>query len=283
MLMPVGQAALAQAAGPDRMGRVMSLFGVPMLLIPTLGPVLGGAIVEHASWRWIFYINVPVSLAAMLAAKRFLPAARPPAAPRLDLRGLVLLSPGIAALLYGMSELGNRGTADGPEVIAGVVAGAALVALFIWHASRRGRLRWSMCHCSAAAGSPPRRRPRSCSVSRCSARSSCSRCTTRSSAAKARCGWPCCSCRRASARPWRCRWPAGSPTSAAHASSCWLASWPARSARWPTPRWEPGRPTGFSRQRCSSSALASGARSCPAWPPRSRGFPASRPGPPPGR
>jgi EmrB/QacA subfamily drug resistance transporter len=138
MLMPVGQAALAQAAGPARMGRVMSLFGLPMLLIPTLGPVLGGAIVEHASWRWIFYINVPVSLVAVLAAVRFLPAARPPAAPRLDLRGLVLLSPGIAAFLFGLSELGSQGTAGGPRVIAGVAAGAALVAMFAWHASRRG-------------------------------------------------------------------------------------------------------------------------------------------------
>ena len=138
MLMPVGQAALAQAAGPARLGRVMSLFGLPMLLIPTLGPVIGGAIVEHASWRWIFYINVPVSAAAVLAAVRFLPAVRPPAAPRLDLRGLVLLSPGIAAFLFGMSELGNGGTAASPRVIAGAAAGAALVAMFIWHASRRG-------------------------------------------------------------------------------------------------------------------------------------------------
>jgi EmrB/QacA subfamily drug resistance transporter len=138
LLMPVGQAALAQTAGPDRMGRVMSLFGVPMLLVPTLGPVIGGAIAEHASWRWIFYLNVPVSLTAIAAAARLLPAARPPAAPRLDLRGLVLLSPGIAAFLYGLSELGSRGTAVGPGVIAAVAAGAALVAMFTWHASRRG-------------------------------------------------------------------------------------------------------------------------------------------------
>src|SRR5262249_58540539 len=107
------------------------------VLSPTLGAVSGGAIVQHASWRWIFYINVPVSLAAVLAAVRFLPAGRPPAAPRLDLRGLVLLSPGIAAFLFGMSELGNQGTADSPRVIAGAAAGAALVAMFIWHASRR--------------------------------------------------------------------------------------------------------------------------------------------------
>jgi EmrB/QacA subfamily drug resistance transporter len=138
MLMPVGQAALARAAGPARIGRVMSLFGLPMLLIPTLGPVVGGAIVEHASWRWIFYINVPVSLAALIAAVRFLPQARPPAAPRLDLRGLILLSPGIAAFLFGMSELGNQAMAGRPRVIAAVAAGAALIATFTWHASRRG-------------------------------------------------------------------------------------------------------------------------------------------------
>jgi len=138
MLMPVGQAALAQAAGPARMGRVMSLFGVPMLLIPTLGPIVGGAIVEHASWRWIFYINVPVSIAAVAAAVRFLPAAKRQAAAGLDMRGLILLSPGIAAFLFGMSELGNQATADSPKMIAGVAAGVALIATFIWHASRRG-------------------------------------------------------------------------------------------------------------------------------------------------
>ena len=138
MLMPVGQACLAQAAGPARMGRVMSLFGVPMLLIPTLGPILGGAIVEHASWRWIFYINVPVSIAAVAAALRFLPAVKPPAAPSLDLRGLILLSPGIAAFLFGMSELGNQATAGSPKMIAGITVGVALTATFVWHASRRG-------------------------------------------------------------------------------------------------------------------------------------------------
>src|SRR5262245_44207771 len=57
---PVGQAGLAQAAGPSRLGRVMSLFGLPMLLIATLGPVIAGAIVQHARWRGIFYINVAV-------------------------------------------------------------------------------------------------------------------------------------------------------------------------------------------------------------------------------
>src|SRR5919201_1704414 len=60
MILPVGQTILAQAAGPARMGRVMSVIGVPMLLAPVFGPVLGGAIVDSTSWRWIFYLNLPL-------------------------------------------------------------------------------------------------------------------------------------------------------------------------------------------------------------------------------
>jgi EmrB/QacA subfamily drug resistance transporter len=67
MILPVGQTILAQAAGPARMGRVMSVIGVPMLLAPVFGPVLGGAIVDSASWRWIFYLNLPVGALALLA------------------------------------------------------------------------------------------------------------------------------------------------------------------------------------------------------------------------
>ena len=60
MILPIGQTILAQAAGPQRMGRVMSVIGVPMLLAPVFGPLLGGAIIGAASWRWIFFINLPV-------------------------------------------------------------------------------------------------------------------------------------------------------------------------------------------------------------------------------
>jgi MFS family permease len=74
MILPVGQTILAQAAGPQRMGRVMSLIGVPMLLAPVLGPVIGGAIISAGGWRWIFYINLPVGAAAVFAAWRLLPA-----------------------------------------------------------------------------------------------------------------------------------------------------------------------------------------------------------------
>src|ERR671936_1090786 len=120
------------------MGRVMSMIGVPMLLAPVFGPVLGGAIVDSNSWRWIFYLNLPVGALALLAAQRLLPEATPQLGQRLDLRGLALLSPGIALFLYGISEAGNAGGFDATTTVA-TAAGVALVGLFVWHALMRGK------------------------------------------------------------------------------------------------------------------------------------------------
>src|SRR5205814_9476381 len=76
MIMPVGMITLAQAAGPQRMGRTMSVVGVPMLLAPVLGPVIGGLLVDDLSWRWIFYVNVPIGLLGLVLAARMLPSDR---------------------------------------------------------------------------------------------------------------------------------------------------------------------------------------------------------------
>lgn len=138
MILPVGQSILAQAAGPRRMGRVMSLIGVPILLAPVFGPVLGGALIGAASWRWIFLINLPVGAVALLAAWRLLPASPPRSGQRLDVRGLVLLSPGIAVFLYGMSRAGSGGGFGGAGTLAATLAGLALIGLFCWHALLRG-------------------------------------------------------------------------------------------------------------------------------------------------
>src|SRR4051812_29366804 len=62
MILPIGQLMMAEAAGPKRMGRVMSIVAVPAMLAPILGPTLGGLILDSASWRWIFYINVPIGI-----------------------------------------------------------------------------------------------------------------------------------------------------------------------------------------------------------------------------
>jgi EmrB/QacA subfamily drug resistance transporter len=138
LLMPVGQTILAQAAGPQRIGRVMSVIGVPMLLAPIFGPVLGGAIVGAASWRWIFVVNLPVGLVALALAVRLLPAAPPRSGDRLDLLGLALLSPGLALLVYGLSEAGAQGSFGAGRVVTAITAGVVLIGLFALHARRAG-------------------------------------------------------------------------------------------------------------------------------------------------
>jgi EmrB/QacA subfamily drug resistance transporter len=135
MIMPVGMALLAQTAGPNRVGRVMSVIGVPMLLGPILGPVLGGLIVDNTSWRWIFYVNVPIVVLSLLLAQRVLheDAGRAEAG-RLDTTGLALISPGLVAIIFGLSQSETHGGFSATIVWAPVVAGVVLVALFVRHA-----------------------------------------------------------------------------------------------------------------------------------------------------
>jgi EmrB/QacA subfamily drug resistance transporter len=136
IILPVGQTMLARAAGPQRMGRVMSVVAVPALLGPVLGPVIGGLIIDAISWRWIFYVNVPVGAVALLAAWRWLEPDRHrrPDAP-IDAVGIALLSPGLAAFVYGVSEAGTVGLGS-TQAIAGMVVGALLVVAFVLHALR---------------------------------------------------------------------------------------------------------------------------------------------------
>ena len=85
MILPIGQLMMAEAAGPKRMGRVMSIVAVPAMLAPILGPTIGGVIIENASWHWIFFVNIPIGVIAVIAAFRVLPTIKPASgrAPRL--------------------------------------------------------------------------------------------------------------------------------------------------------------------------------------------------------
>src|SRR6266516_65882 len=140
MIMPVGQAILARAAGPARIGRVMSIVGVPLLLGSIAGPVIGGAILGSAflggaSWRWIFLVNLPVGAVALVLALWLLPAGPAQRRARLDTRGLMLLPGGIAVLLYGLAEVGSGASRDVLPAAA-IAAGLALIAAFVVHALR---------------------------------------------------------------------------------------------------------------------------------------------------
>jgi EmrB/QacA subfamily drug resistance transporter len=136
MLMPAGMTILTRTAGPQRVGRVMGIIGIPMLLGPVLGPIIGGFLVDNASWRWIFLINLPIGIGALVMAARVLPRDVPQPAHRLDWLGLALLSPGLAAIIYGLAESNAAGGFGHARVLAPVLAGAAAVAVFVVHAVR---------------------------------------------------------------------------------------------------------------------------------------------------
>jgi EmrB/QacA subfamily drug resistance transporter len=136
MLLPVGQSILARAAGPQRMGRVMSIIGVPMVLGPIMGPVIGGLIVSNYSWRWIFYINVPIGIVTLILSHRWLPEfdTQERSSSAFDAFGFCLLSPGLAALVYALAEVGTTGSFTSPAVLVSFVLGVLLMAGFILHA-----------------------------------------------------------------------------------------------------------------------------------------------------
>ena len=134
MILPLGQMMMADAAGPKRMGRVMSVVAVPMMLAPILGPTLGGLIVQNISWRWIFYVNVPIGVFAVISALRVLPKVGAGERPTLDYRGLALMVTGLPLVTYGLAEVGTTGSFTSPKVIIPIVAGLALVGAFVLHA-----------------------------------------------------------------------------------------------------------------------------------------------------
>jgi len=136
MLMPLGMTILTQAAGPQRVGRVMAVIGVPMLLGPIFGPILGGWLVDDLSWHWIFFINVPIGAAALILSQRILPKDKPQSDEKLDALGLLLLSPSLAAIIYGLAKSSEAGGFGAPEVLVPFVAGLLVLGVFVWHALR---------------------------------------------------------------------------------------------------------------------------------------------------
>ena len=136
MIMPAVITIMTRKAGPHRMGRVMGILGVPMLAAPILGPILGGWLVDDVSWRWIFLINIPIGIAAIVLAQIVLDRDEPQPAHRLDWLGMALLSPGLTALIFGLAESSGSDGFAATESWLPIVVGAALITAFFWHSWR---------------------------------------------------------------------------------------------------------------------------------------------------
>lgn len=129
MVAPIGMAIIFQLAPVEKRGSVMGMLGIPMLAAPALGPVLSGWLIEYASWQWIFLINVPIGVIAVLVGIKYLPKTQHGKPPALDMIGMILAPIAFSALAYGVSEGGKSWTSD--QTIAGLVVGGVALLLFI--------------------------------------------------------------------------------------------------------------------------------------------------------
>ena len=134
ILMPLSLTILAREAGPGRLGRALAIGGVPMFIAPICAPILGGWLIDSFGWQWIFLINVPIGLFTLVLAGYVLPKDERASSESLDVVGMLLLSPGLVALLYGVSLIPGRGTVDDPHVYVPVAVGSTLIVVFVFHA-----------------------------------------------------------------------------------------------------------------------------------------------------
>jgi EmrB/QacA subfamily drug resistance transporter len=138
LMLPLLSTLIVQAAGNRGLGRIMSVISLPTVLGPILGPVLGGLILSSLDWRWMFWVNVPFCVVGFLLAWRMLDRDVVGASAPLDVVGLLLLSPGLVGILYGLSNASKSDGFTRTDVLVPLLLGVALVVAFVFYGIRRG-------------------------------------------------------------------------------------------------------------------------------------------------
>lgn len=135
MMTPVGRLIVLRTVPRAEMIGAIAWLSIPALVGPVLGPPLGGFITTYFDWRWIFWVNIPVALAGIASITRFIPDVREETPKGFDLRGFLLIGPGLSLFLTGVTLLG-LGLVTQQTVVAVIFAGAALIVAYVWHAPR---------------------------------------------------------------------------------------------------------------------------------------------------
>ncbi|MGE5269001.1 MAG: MFS transporter, partial [Thiohalocapsa sp.] len=135
MMVPVGRLILLRTVPRSELVRAMSYVSIPALVGPVLGPPLGGFIVTYGSWRWIFFINIPIGLLGVLLVRLFIENLAETTVRPFDLPGFALTGIGLASFAFGFENIG-RGEFPLPVVLAMLGLGAVCMVFYVRHANR---------------------------------------------------------------------------------------------------------------------------------------------------
>ena len=135
MMTPVGRLVLLRATPRHHLVRAMSVLTMPALLGPVIGPPIGGVIITYGSWRWIFFLNLPIAALGVVLVWKFIADVREEAVGPLDWTGFVLTGLGMGGVVWGFDNMG-RGPLPPLAIGAMMAGGAALMALYAWRARR---------------------------------------------------------------------------------------------------------------------------------------------------
>jgi MFS transporter, DHA2 family, multidrug resistance protein len=137
-LQPTAQAIMFETYPPDKRGNAMAIFGLGAMVGPAIGPLLGGYIVDNASWPLIFYINIPIGIVAFLMTMMFIPNPKYIERPKagLDWIGLGLMTTGLASLQYVLERGEHDDWYDSSTIAILTVVSVVALALFIWRMLR---------------------------------------------------------------------------------------------------------------------------------------------------
>lgn len=131
MLTPVGIAMLFRAWPPAERARASTIIMIPTLVAPALGPVLGGLLVTNFSWRWIFFVNVPIGIAAFVFGLRYLRESTEPSVGPFDVKGFVFSAAGLALVVYSLSEGPRSGWTSTTVLATGIIGVLSFIALVV--------------------------------------------------------------------------------------------------------------------------------------------------------
>ncbi len=130
LVLPLSLTILTTAFPPEKRGMIVGVYGGLAGLAVALGPIVGGAITEAINWHWIFWLNVPIGIGAVLLGRRLLPESHG-APERLDLAGVVLVTTGVVALVWALTRANAAGWASA-EILGSLTTGFLLLGAFLW-------------------------------------------------------------------------------------------------------------------------------------------------------